>query len=69
MNENTTLTVEQEKLLRWCISRKVFVDFTNTTLAVTYMRMSGKHRIGEIEYNLHKSCWYPSARQADEVKI
>jgi hypothetical protein len=48
----TTLTREQAALKAWCDKRNVFVDFTGDKIAIVYLRMAGRWRIGAIEYIL-----------------
>jgi hypothetical protein len=64
----TTLTREQTALKLWCDKRNVLVDFTGDKIAIVYLRMVRRYRIGAIEYILRGNRWYPHATDADEVE-
>jgi len=64
----TTLTREQAALKAWCDKRNVLVDFTGDKIAIVYLRMASRWRIGAIEYILRGNRWYPHATDADEVE-
>ena len=52
-----TLTREQSALKAWCDKRNVLVDFTGDKIAIVYLRMASRWRIGEIEYILSGDRW------------
>ena len=52
MIAETTLTREQAALKAWCDKRSVLVDFTGDKIAIVYLRMASRWRIGAIEYIL-----------------
>lgn len=62
------LTKEQAALKAWCDKRNVLVDFTGDKIAIVYLRMASRWRIGAIEYILRGNRWYPHATDADEVE-
>ena len=68
MIAETTLTREQTALKLWCDKRNVLVDFTGNKIAIVYLRMASRWRIGAIEYILRGNRWYPHAADADEVE-
>ena len=68
MIAETTLTREQAALKAWCDKRNVLVDFTCDKIAIVYLRMASRWRIGAIEYILRGNRWYPHATDADEVE-
>ena len=68
MIAETTLTREQTALRAWCDKRNVLVDFTGNKIAIVYLRMASRWRIGAIEYILRGNRWYPHAPDADEVE-
>ncbi len=68
MIAETTLTREQTALKLWCDKRNVLVDFTGDKIAIVYLRMASRYRIGAIEYILRGNRWYPHAIDADEVE-
>ena len=51
------LTREQAALKLWCDKRNVLVDFTGDKIAIVYLRMASRWRIGEIEYVLSGDRW------------
>ena len=57
MIAETTLTREQAALKAWCDKRNVLVDFTGDKIAIVYLRMASRWRIGEIEYVLSGDRW------------
>ncbi len=68
MIAENTLTKEQAALKAWCDKRNVFVDFTGDKIAIVYLRMASRWRIGAIEYILRGNRWYPHAGDADRVE-
>ena len=65
---DSTLTREQAALKLWCDKRNVLVDFTGDKIAIVYLRMASRWRIGAIEYILRGNRWYPHAGDADNVE-
>ena len=68
MIAETTLTKEQAALKAWCDKRNVLVDFTGDKIAIVYLRMASRWRIGAIEYILRGDRWHPHALDADKVE-
>ncbi len=57
MIAETTLTREQAALKAWCDKRNILVDFTGNKIAIVYLRMASRWRIGAIEYILRGNRW------------
>ena len=55
--KDSTLTQEQFALKAWCDKRGVLVDFTGDKIAIVYLRMASRWRIGAIEYVLSGDKW------------